>query len=39
MPSKQLAMHAEEAKRLERLRMQVQLVYDALVGVRWVPRG
>jgi hypothetical protein len=33
----QLAMYAEEAKRLEQLRMQVQLVEDALVGVRWLP--
>ncbi|MEY9876623.1 hypothetical protein ABH931_006133 [Streptacidiphilus sp. MAP12-33] len=35
----QLAMYAEEAKRLEGLRMKVQLVYDALSGVRWVPRA
>lgn len=35
----QLAMYAEEAKRLEVLRREVQLVYDALSGVRWVPRA
>jgi hypothetical protein len=31
-------MYAEETKRLEALGRQVQLVCDALVGVRWVPR-
>lgn len=35
----QLAMYAKEAKRLERLRMEAQLVCDALSGIRWVPRG
>lgn len=34
----QLEMYAEEGKRLEALHQQVQLVYDALSGVRWVPR-
>jgi hypothetical protein len=33
----QLAMYAEEAKQLEQRGRQVQLVYDALSGVRWVP--
>lgn len=34
----QLQMYAEEAKRLELLGRQVQLIYAALAGVRWVPR-
>jgi hypothetical protein len=33
-----LRMYAEEGKRLEVLRQQVQLVCDALTGVRWIPR-
>ena len=34
----QLKMYQLEAARLEQLRRQVQLVYDALAGVRWIPR-
>jgi hypothetical protein len=34
----QLEMYQLEAKRLEKLHTEVQLVYDALSGVRWVPR-
>lgn len=33
----QLQMYAEEGARLDQLRIQVQLVEDALTGVRWVP--
>jgi hypothetical protein len=33
----QLAMYAEEGARLDVLHRQVQLVYDALAGVRWIP--
>lgn len=35
----QLAMYAEEGARLDKLRIQVQLVEDALTGVRWVPKA
>jgi hypothetical protein len=35
----QLEMYQLEGRRLEQLGRQVQLVYDALSGVRWVPRA
>jgi len=37
--AEQLDMYKFEAARLTTLHQQVQLVYDALAGVRWVPRG
>jgi hypothetical protein len=35
----QLEMYQLEAKRLDQLGRQIQLVNDALSGIRWVPRN
>jgi hypothetical protein len=32
-------MYATDAERLVQLHVEIQLVYDALAGVRWIPRG